>query len=255
MASVSETGHAKNVANFSTLIHILYGMGNRYDPFMEPIKLLNLQNQKTALEGAIREVTAQKAAYDLAVNERSIVYDKLPKLITRISGMLQAGSVHPKTMDDAAGYISKLRGGRRKPAKSNGDAVKPDSPDAVPVARASVSQHSYDQQFESFSKLNALIQLESQYQTNDAELSKTALDQLLITLREKNEAVATQSRNLREARLTRDKALYDATSGMIVTVKMVKGYLKSMPDATDNPDYKKAVGSKFMSPPANYRID
>jgi hypothetical protein len=42
MASTSETGHAKNVANFEDLISFVTGYGATYNPTKVPIKLASL---------------------------------------------------------------------------------------------------------------------------------------------------------------------------------------------------------------------
>ena len=42
MASTTETGHAKNVANFEDLISFVTGYGATYNPTKVPIKLASL---------------------------------------------------------------------------------------------------------------------------------------------------------------------------------------------------------------------
>lgn len=43
MPSTSETGHAKNIANFETLISFCIGYGSSYNPSKEALKVANLQ--------------------------------------------------------------------------------------------------------------------------------------------------------------------------------------------------------------------
>ena len=50
MASTSETGHNKNVANFSTAYQILEEMGTLYNPSNAKIQLVNLYPIRTSLQ-------------------------------------------------------------------------------------------------------------------------------------------------------------------------------------------------------------
>ena len=43
MASTSETGHAKNIANFQDLISFCQGYGTLYNPTKESLKIPQLQ--------------------------------------------------------------------------------------------------------------------------------------------------------------------------------------------------------------------
>lgn len=45
MASTTETGHNKNVANFSTAYQVLQEMGTLYNPSNAKIQLVNLDPQ------------------------------------------------------------------------------------------------------------------------------------------------------------------------------------------------------------------
>lgn len=48
MPSTSETGHAKNVANFQDLISFCTGYGATYNPSKAALSVANLQAQLTA---------------------------------------------------------------------------------------------------------------------------------------------------------------------------------------------------------------
>ena len=53
MASSSETGHNKNVANYSSAIQLLEEMGGLYNPSNANLKLTALDPVKTDLSGVI----------------------------------------------------------------------------------------------------------------------------------------------------------------------------------------------------------
>ena len=83
MASSSETGHNKNVANFSTAYQILEEMGILYNPSNAEITLLNLAPKKIALTAVIRELNDKKPVYKNAVAKREVEIEPLGKLATR----------------------------------------------------------------------------------------------------------------------------------------------------------------------------
>ena len=56
MASNSETGHNKNVANFSTAYQILEEMGSLYNPSNAKIQLANLDPIRASLQNVITEL-------------------------------------------------------------------------------------------------------------------------------------------------------------------------------------------------------
>lgn len=60
MPSSSETGHAKNVANFENLVAFVTGYGTKYNPYRESLKLPDLQNQLAAARSALEDCKTKK---------------------------------------------------------------------------------------------------------------------------------------------------------------------------------------------------
>ena len=60
MASTTETGHNKNVANFSTAYQVLQEMGTLYNPSNAKIQLANLDPIRTSLQSTITELNIKK---------------------------------------------------------------------------------------------------------------------------------------------------------------------------------------------------
>ena len=77
MASTSETGHNKNVANFSTAYQILEEMGTLYNPSNAKIQLINLDPIRTFLQTVITELNNKKPIYKNAVSTREVVIHHL----------------------------------------------------------------------------------------------------------------------------------------------------------------------------------
>ena len=83
MASNSETGHNKNVANFSTAYQILEEMGTLYNPSNTKIHLVNLDPIRTSLLSVITELNNKKPIYKNAVSAREFAISPLGKLMTK----------------------------------------------------------------------------------------------------------------------------------------------------------------------------
>ena len=68
MASTSETGHAKNVANFQNLIAFVTGYGATYNPSKSALKLPQLVALKADADTKLADVVAKNTAYNNKVN-------------------------------------------------------------------------------------------------------------------------------------------------------------------------------------------
>jgi hypothetical protein len=64
-SSVSETGHNKNVANFSSAYQIFEEMGSLYNPSNANLKLSNLDPIKTEVAGVITVLNDKKPVYKM----------------------------------------------------------------------------------------------------------------------------------------------------------------------------------------------
>lgn len=88
MASTSETGHAKNVANFQDLISFVTGYGATYNPNKNVLKLPQLTTLYTASQTTLADVVTKNTAYNNKVNERVVAFSNLKSLSTRLINAL-----------------------------------------------------------------------------------------------------------------------------------------------------------------------
>jgi len=93
MASTSETGHAKNLANLDALITNVSNFGAIYNPSKAAIKVTALQSYATSCRTSLTGVNTAIAAYGNAVAAREIAYNPVSKLVTRIINALKATDV------------------------------------------------------------------------------------------------------------------------------------------------------------------
>jgi hypothetical protein len=100
MASTTETGHAKNVANFEDLISFCTGYGASYNPSKAAIALAALSTLRTNALAALANINALLPANTNAVNAREAAFSPLSKLITRVVNAADASDVSKQVKAD-----------------------------------------------------------------------------------------------------------------------------------------------------------
>ena len=101
MASTSETGHAKNVANFQDLISFVTGYGATYNPTKTILKLPNLITLQATGHSDIGTVVIDNTAYNNKVNECFTEFNTVKGLSTRLVNALETKDASPEKIKDA----------------------------------------------------------------------------------------------------------------------------------------------------------
>ena len=101
MASTSETGHAKNVANLQDLISFVTGYGVTYNPNKNALKLPQLTALYTASQASLADVVTKNTVYNNTVNERVVAFKDLKSLSTRLINALQTTDATSEKVADA----------------------------------------------------------------------------------------------------------------------------------------------------------
>ena len=237
---MAETGHAKNIANFGTLISFVQGYGAAYAPSNPAIELTALQAKLAAAETALDGVTTALAPWKTKVNERETAFEGLRKLVTRVVNSYAASGAEKNSVDDAKAIKRKIDGARAKALPKD----DPETPEDESKGN-SVSQKSYTQTVEHFDTLIEFLENNSTlYNPNENDLKLTTLTARSTTLKAANTAVMSAATPLSNARLSRDVELYNETVGLVDTAALVKKYVKSLFGA-DSPQYKQISGLEF----------
>jgi hypothetical protein len=246
MASTSETGHAKNTANFEDLISFCTNFGTTYNPTKNSIKIAAMNTLLTSARNSLQTVKTSKTAFDNATNAREIAFANLKKLSTRVVNALDSTDASKQTVDDAKTINRKIQGKRANNKKDSPIEINPDNntPIAPEVAQISVSQQSYDSLIENFSKLIISVTAEPLYIPNENDLKVTSLNTLLTNLKTTNTGVINATPLYRTAIVTRDTALYQSGTGLVDTALEVKKYVKSVFGAK-SPQYAEISGLEF----------
>ena len=226
MASTSETGHAKNVANFQDLISFVTGYGATYNPNKNALKLPQLNALYTASQGSIADVVTKNTAYNNKVNERVIAFKDLKSLSTRLINALQTTDATSEKIADAKAFNKKMQGIRAKAVET------PTDPSAPAPNTISTSQQSYDQQIQHLAGIISVLQSEPSYLPNETELQIATLIAKQADLNAKNSAVATAYTNVSNSRIARDVRIYGTDTGLFDVATEVKKYVKSVYGAT-----------------------
>lgn len=241
MASVSETGHAKNVANLQDLISFVTGYGATYNPTKNALKLPQLTALATASQTSLADVITKNTAYNNKVNERVNAFSGLKALSTRLVNALETTDATAQVIKDAKGFNRKLQGKRAS------TATTPIDPNTPAPATISTSQQSYDQQIQHLAGLTSVLISEPSYAPNETALATATLTALQANLTAKNNEVATAYTNISNSRISRNETLYTSDNSIFETASEVKKYIKSVFGAS-SPQYNQVSGIKFSKP-------
>ena len=241
MASTSEVGHAKNVANFQDLIEFVTGYGATYNPSKNSLKLPQLVALKATAETKLTDVISKNTAYNNKVNERMVAFSNLKSLSTRLVNALQTTDATTQTINDAKTFNRKMQGKKASASQT------PTDPNAPAPKTISTSQQSYDQLIQHLAGLKSVLEEESSYTPNETDLQVATIDAKIADLTAKNTAVSTAYTNISNSRISRNETLYTSDNSIFETASEVKKYIKSVFGAS-SPQYKQVSGIKFSKP-------
>ena len=241
MASTSEVGHAKNVANFQDLIEFVTGYGATYNPSKNSLKLPQLVALKATAETKLTDVISKNTAYNNKVNERMVAFSNLKSLSTRLVNALQTTDATTQTINDAKTFNRKMQGKKASASQT------PTDPNAPAPKTISTSQQSYDQLIQHLAGLKSVLEEESSYTPNETDLQVATIDAKIADLTAKNTAVSTAYTNISNSRISRNETLYTSDNGIFETPSEEKKSIKSVFGAS-SPQYNQVSGIKFSKP-------
>jgi len=242
-SSRSETGHAKNVANFGKLVSFCTGYGADYNPSNPGIALEALFTLQNGAWEAIIAVNSALPAYIKALATREKAFKPLSKLITRVINALKAANPGAEIINKAVPLVRKLQG-RRATAKLTEEEKQELIAQGKEVNEASSSQLSFDSRIDHLDKLINLLSSIPEYNPNETELQIASLTALLGDLKVKNEAAIAAATPLSNARIARNNILYNNGAGLVDKALNVKAYVKSIYGAS-SPQYHQISGMEF----------
>lgn len=256
MASKSETGHAKNVANFESLISFCVGYGVKYNPSNPNLQVLALQSQLASTQANISSVQTTSVDFNNAVNARIIAFNGLKTLSTQLVNALDSTGATPEIVKNAKSVNAKIQGTKMTKADSGkstkADAgiieepIDPTAPVIDTVKTISSAQLSYTNLVEHFTKMVTILSTEPAYVPNEIELQVATLNTLATTLKNTNTGVINAYTTVSNSRIARNQSLYNPTNGLCQIAKEVKLYVKSIFKAS-SPQFKQVSAIEFKT--------
>lgn len=240
MRSTSETGHAKNIANFQDLISFCQGYGTSYNPTKESLKIAQLQAQYQSALEKLNITKTQKATFDNATNERRNGFADLKSLSTKIVNSLAVSGADVLAVNNAKSVNKKIQGTSSKKTKT----TQVDSENSTTSTGISTSQQSYDRLIDHFANLIEVLQQNTTYSPNENDLKLASLQTKLNHLKTTNTNLINAYTLYSNAMIERNQSLYNPLTGLVQTAKEVKQYVKSVFGAT-SPQYKQVSGLEF----------
>lgn len=221
MSSISETGHAVNVANLQKMIEQISVLTN-YNPPVAQITIPALQTLYTTAMAKLSEVEDKRRANKAAIDNRKLAFEKLKPTTTKIINLLDILGLSEGTMSQAKSINRDIQGNsKRAPEKPTVEGVE--TPKTI-----STSRQSFPEQADSFRTLLQLLETFPSYTPNEDPLKIANLKVFYDTLISATQAVNQTEAELNNTFIERDKILYAKDTGLYSISQDVKKYVKSL---------------------------
>lgn len=238
MASTSETGHAKNVANLQKLTEqvTVYTL---YNPPVDNLKVAVLQTLYATASAKLNEVEDKRNANKNAITVRQSAFENLKSTATKIINHLEILGLLSGTIDQAKSLNRVIQGGQKK-------TVTPPEEGKEATATVSTSRQSYTQMADNFGILLQLLGTIPTYNPNEDDLKLTNLETYKNSLVSSTQSVDQTEAELNNKLIERDQLLYADGTGLYSIAQNVKKYVKSLYGA-NSPEYTNVSAIKFTS--------
>ncbi|WP_293894649.1 hypothetical protein [Flavobacterium sp.] len=238
MASTSEVGHAKNIANLNLLNTNIVALGATYNPSNLKLLLPNLQTIYTTSFTQQASVNNLVAPYSVAVDEREVIFKPLNRELTKLRKAYKATEgVTQVQLEDLMTIIRKLKGIKKSKSSTSTDPTEQQD-------SYSTSQMSYDQRTNTMDLLISLLQNTPNYSPNESEYKIVAYQDKKAAMLLKTQVVADTFVPLNNARSARNETLYNSADNLVDTANKAKDYLFTILDSS-SVQYKAIAKIKF----------
>jgi len=234
MASTTETGHAKNIANEKALNEINAGFGADYAPSNPLLVLATMVAQHTACDALQGDVNTQTGIYQPIENARMIEFKPVHPLVRRVRIAAKSSGASKQFFTDVNKAVTKLLGERAEKA----------TPTEKDPAGTSASQQSYDNTVNNMDALVKLLAGEPLYNPSKADLKVAALTAKQTAMNNTNNAVKAGVVPYNKAVIARNKALYTTTTGLVDVGQNSKNEVRGI-YGYSSPEFKLVSKLKF----------
>jgi hypothetical protein len=219
MASSSETGNAKNIANFKLLFETNVGFGPDYNPSASNprIQLPAMLVQYTDCNTLQQNVNTQNGIFKPLLNHRRTEFASLDPLVRRVRSSAKSCGASAAFFANVDSVVKKILG----------DRVSKPEPTSTDPAGTSASQQSFDSKADNFDKLIEILRNQPLYSPNEPELTVMGLEGKQTIMEAANNAVKSGAAPYNKAISDRNKALYTTTTGLVDVAQQSKDYVRS----------------------------
>ncbi|MBP1617909.1 MAG: hypothetical protein H6Q14_1736 [Bacteroidetes bacterium] len=233
MTTTSESGYAKNLANFESLIILIKALGSNYNPSKESIKVSALEAILQEGKDIFTAFNSAKSTYSISVDAQQKAFKPLSPLITRVNNALKASGSTSENHKTAQTIIRKLQG-RRAVAKLKDEEKKALEAEGKIINQISVSQMGYASRLDNFGQFISFLSTISTYNPNEEDLKITTLATFLSELKAKNLDVTSSGIQMNMIRATRNEVFKHPERGIAKVASDAKTYVKSVFGATSS---------------------
>ena len=238
MASTTETGHAKNIANLKLLNEINGGFGGAYKPSNPLYDFAAMVAQHSACNGLQGDVNTQKGIFEPFQNARVTEFKDAKKLARRLRTAAKTCGAGKGFYIDVSKIVNKIVGER----------VSKPTPTETDPAGTSASQVSFDNTVNNFDALAKMLAGETKYAPNEADLTVAAATAITAALDSTNNAVKRSAVPYNNAVIARNKALYTEVTGLCDVALGSKDYVKQV-FTYSSPEFKSISKIAFRKMP------
>jgi hypothetical protein len=219
MASTSETGNAKNIANFKLLYETCIGFGPDYNPPASNTRIHtpNMQMQHLDGDNKQKNVNTQNGIFKPLLNNRRLEYSTLDGLARKVRSSAKSSGAPVEFFKNVDSVVKKIVGTR----------VSKPQPTSTDPAGTSASQQSFDSKLDNLDKLIEILKNQPLYGPNEYELTIVGLEVKQTNLETANNAVKTGAAPYNNAIKERNKALYTTNTGLVDVAQQSKDYVRS----------------------------
>jgi len=236
MASSTETGHAKNIANLKLLNEINGGFGAAYNPSNPLYTLAAMVAQHATCNTLQGNVNTTKGIFEPFQNARVVEFKLAKVLARRFRTAAKTSGAGAGFVIDVNKIVTKILGERVSKAKAT----------ATDPAGTSASQTSFDNTANHYDALAKMLQGQPLYAPNEAELSVAAAIAVAASLNTVNNNVKSGAVGYNNAIIARDKALYTDETGLCDVGQGSKDYVKQV-FAYSSAEYRLVSKIKFKN--------
>ena len=234
MASVTETGHAKNVANFRELITVVRSFEGQYQPIAEFLKVDALEAQAEKAEAVLLRLQEAETLAKRATAALQEQFKTLNTFTTQLMGILNSSGAKGSSIEEARAVQKRITGATTRKKKT--DAAEGAATDAK-VTR-STSRQSYDSRLEDFTKLVTVLQNIPEYTPHEEAFKIDTLQGKIKMMKKTIEENDSRELARSQAMHERNLLLYTPEYGISAVAGKVKEYIKAVFGGVKSAQYK-----------------